>query len=535
METETSKKKIYTGIFRRKNLDKLVQDVENKENKLKRVLTAFDLVVLGIGTIIGAGIFTLAGTAAAGSEGHVGAGPALVLSFVLSGILCAVTGLCYAEFASMIPVAGSSYTYTYSTLGEFVAWLLAWTLILGLGIGNITIVCGWSGYLMELLKGYQAFLHLPDWLANPPLWLIYDFYSAKYMYINTMHIPPDEVMNQFPLLFNSIPFSVNLPAIILIIVTSILLYIGIEESAHVATVMVLLKVAVILLFIVFGAFYVKPENWTPFMPNGWPGVFIGTFLVFFAYVGFEIISTTAEEAKNPQKDLPIGILGSLVICTFIYILVALVLTGIVHWQNIDTHAPIAAAMNYIGKNWMAGIISIGAVVGLFSVILVQLLGLSRIIFAIARDGLLPKMFAKIHPKYKTPHISTVVVGIVTIIGTLFFDLNKSAELANIGVLAAFAMVCLGVFVLRFLDPKRERPFQAPLFPFIPIFGFILNAGLVVYTFVNPESPLTYTLFFYIIWTTIGLLIYFGYGMHNSCLKAELEKELEASQNSNLNN
>lgn len=532
MDTDATNKKIYTGIFRRKDLDKLVQSVENKDHKLKRVLGAFDLVVLGIGTIIGAGIFTLAGTAAAGSEGHVGAGPALILSFVLSGILCAVTGLCYAEFASMIPVAGSSYTYTYSTMGEFVAWVLAWTLILGLGIGNITIVCGWSGYLMELLKGYQAFLHLPDWLANPPLWMIYDFYSAKYMYIHNMNIPADEVIKQFPMLFNTIPFSVNLPAVILIIVTSILLYIGIEESAHVATVMVLIKVAVIIFFIIFGAFYVEPENWTPFMPNGWPGVFIGAFLVFFAYVGFEIISTTAEEAKNPQRDLPIGILGSLTVCTILYILVALVLTGMVYWEEINTHAPIAAAMNHIGKNWMAGIISIGAVVGLFSVILVQLLGLTRIIFAIARDGLLPKVFSKIHPKYKTPHIATVIVAIATIIGTLFFDINKSAELANIGVLAAFAMVCLGVLILRYMDPKRERPFRAPLFPFIPVIGFILNAGLVVYTFVNPESPLTYTLYFYIVWTTIGLFIYFGYGMHNSTLKAELEKELK-EQNNNL--
>lgn len=518
MTSENTQKKVYTGIFRRKNLDKMLADVEGKGEKLKRVLGAFDLVVLGIGTIIGAGIFTLAGTAAAGSEGHVGAGPGLILSFVLSGTLCALTGLCYAEFASMIPIAGSSYTYTYSTLGEFVAWLLAWTLILGLGIGNITIVCGWSGYLFQLFQGYQEFLHLPDWLCHPPLWLAYDYYSASHMY-ESMGVQPD-----FPMIFGAIPFSINLPAIILIIVTTALLYIGIEESAHVATAMVLLKVAVIIFFIIFGAFYVQPENWTPFLPNGFPGVFMGAFLVFFAYVGFEIISTTAEETKNPSRDLPIGILGSLTICTVIYILVAAVLTGIVPWQDIDTHAPIAAAMNYINQNWVAGLISIGAVVGLFSVILVQLLGLSRILFAISRDGLLPKAFSKIHPKFKTPHVATVITGIITVVGTLFFDINKSAELANIGVLAAFAMVCTGVMVLRYIDPNRERPFRIPFFPTIPILGVLLNLILMIYTFVNPESPLIYTFVFYVVWTIIGLLIYWGYGSRNSVLKAELEAE-----------
>ena len=517
METSNNKK-LYTGIFRKKDLDKMIKDVESRKVKLKRVLGAFDLTVLGIGTIIGAGIFTLAGTAAAGSEGHIGAGPGLILSFVLSGVLCALTALCYAEFASMIPIAGSSYTYTYTTLGEFVAWVLAWTLLLGLGIGNITIVCGWSGYLFEMFKGYQSFLHLPDWLVSPPFWLSYDYYTASSMFADK-GIQPD-----FPILFGHIPFSINLPAVLIVIITTILLYIGIQESAKVATAMVLLKLAVIVFFIIFGAFYVAPENWTPFLPNGFPGVAMGAFLVFFAYVGFDIISTTAEETKNPSKDLPIGIIASLAICTIIYILVAAVLTGMVPYNQIDTHAPIAAAMSHIGKNWVAGIISIGAVVGLFSVILVQLLGLSRIIFAISRDGLLPKMFSKIHPKFKTPHVATVFTGIITVIGTLFFDINKSAELANIGVLAAFAIVCAGVIVLRYTDPKRERPFKIPLSPILPGLGALLNVILIIYTFVNPVSPLTYTLIFYIGWTTLGLLIYFLYGMNNSVLKAELEAE-----------
>lgn len=512
-----SGKNEYNGIFRRKNLDRMLAEVESRQEKLKRVLGAFDLTILGIGTIIGAGIFTLAGTAAAGSEGHVGAGPGLILSFILSGTLCALTALCYAEFASMIPIAGSSYTYTYSTLGEFTAWVLAWTLMLGLGIGNITIVCGWSGYLFQMFEGYQSLLHLPDWLVHPPLWLSFDYYTASSMYQNA-GIPAD-----FPHILG-IPFSVNLPAIILLIVTTYLLYIGIEESAQIATVMVLLKVVVIIFFIIFGAFYVVPDNWSPFMPNGIPGVFMGAFLVFFAYVGFEIISTTAEETINPSRDLPIGILASLTICTILYILVALVLTGIVPWSQIDTHAPIAAAMNHIGKNWVAGIISIGAVVGLFSVILVQLLGLSRIIFAISRDGLLPKMFSKIHPKYKTPHIATIFTGIITIIGTLFFDINKSAELANIGVLAAFALVCTGVIILRYIDPARERPFKIPLFPILPALGVLLNVMLILYTFFNPASPLTYTLIFYSIWTIIGLVIYFAYGRKHSVLKADLSQE-----------
>lgn len=515
--------KSYNGIFRRKNLDKMISDVESRKEKLKRVLSAFDLTVLGIGAIIGAGIFTLAGTAAAGSDGHVGAGPGLILSFVLAGIICALTALCYAEFASMIPIAGSSYTYTYTTLGEFVAWMMGWTLLLGLGIGNIAIVCGWSGYLFELLKGYQAFLHLPDWLVNPPLWLSFDYYTASSIY-ESSGVQPD-----FPMLFG-IPLSVNVPAVFIVIITTILLYIGIQESAKIATAMVLLKLAVIIFFIIFGAFYITPANWVPFLPNGFPGVAIGAFLVTFAYVGFDIISTTAEETKNPSKDLPIGIIASLIICTIIYILVAAVLTGMEPWNEIDTHAPIAAAMNHIGKNWVAGIISIGAVVGLFSVILVQLLGLSRILFAISRDGLLPKIFSKIHPKFKTPHIATVFTGIITIIGTLFFDINKSAELANIGVLTAFAIVCLGIIVLRKTDPDRHRPFKVPFSPLLPALGVLLNLFLILYTFFNPTSPLTYTLIFYCGWTTAGLLIYIFYGSKNSVLKAELE---EANNESSL--
>lgn len=336
------------------------------------------------------------------------------------------------------------------------------------------------------------------------------------------NIQPD-----FPILLG-IPFSVNLPAVFIVLVSTILLYIGIQESAKVATAMVLLKLAVIIFFVIFGAFYVAPENWVPFLPNGFPGVAIGAFLVTFAYVGFDIISTTAEETKNPAKDLPIGIIASLIICTVIYILVAAVLTGMVPWNQIDTHAPIAAAMSHIGKNWVAGIISIGAVIGLFSVILVQLLGLSRIIFAISRDGLLPKLFSAIHPKFKTPHIATVFTGTVTIIGTLFFDINKSAELANIGVLSAFAIVCLGIIVLRKTDPDRHRPFKVPFSPLLPALGVLMNLFLILYTFFNPTSPLTYTLIFYCGWTAVGLLIYIFYGSKNSTLKAELEAENKSS-------
>jgi len=519
--SEPMSKTATSSIFRKKNLDKMLADLDKGDHKLKKTLGAFDLTILGIGAIIGAGIFTLAGTAAAGSAGHVGAGPALILSFVVSGFICGLTALCYAEFASMIPVAGSAYTYTYTTLGEIIAWIMGWVLVLGYGIGSISVACGWSGYLFQLLRGYQKFLHLPDWLVNPPYWIVNDYASALSLY-EKAGMTPD-----FPVIFG-IPISFNLPAMFIVLVATYLLYIGIQESAKMAAAMVLVKLVVIIVFIVLGAFYVDPGNWTPFMPNGFTGVFMGAFLVFFAYMGFDMLATTAEETKNPTRDLPIGIIVSLTICTIVYILVAAVLTGMVPWYKIDTHSAIATAMAQVHQNWVAGIISIGAVAGLSSVILVQLMAVSRILYAMARDGLLPKVFSSVHKKYHTPHVITLVVGFSIAFATIFIDINKAAELCNIGTLSAFSMVCIGVVILRIKDPNRHRPFRVPFAPFLPGLGAVCSVSLILYTLFNPTSPLTNTLIFFLIWICIGLVIYFIHGRTHSVLKHELETEVSDS-------
>jgi APA family basic amino acid/polyamine antiporter len=489
-KTNTVQKPVDPGIFRKKNLGKILSNLNKGEHQLKKTLGAFDLTVLGIGAIIGAGIFTLIGTAAAGSAGRPGAGPALIVSFVISGIICAITALCYAEFASMIPVAGSAYTYTYTTLGEIVAWMVGWVLVLGYAISSVAVACGWSGYLGQMCKGF----------------------GLDITFLQNFTIP-------------GIPVVINIPAIFIILVATYLLYVGIQESARAAAIMVLVKLVVIVGFILIGAFYIKPENWHPFMPNGWSSAFMGAFLVFFAYMGFDMVATTAEETKNPERDLPMGIIISLAVCTVIYILVAGILTGMVPMAKIDVHAPIAAAMSSVGINWAAGLISVGAVAGLSSVILVQIMAVSRIMFAMSRDGLILSVFSKIHPKFHTPHVITVVVGTLIALTAIFVDINKAAELCNVGTLTAFTVVCAGVVVLRFIEPDRRRPFSVPFSPYLPALGALMSLALVIYTLFQ----LTSALYFYIIWLSLGFLVYFLHGNKHSALKAELKEESELSE------
>ncbi len=488
-------------IFRKKDADLLISNA--KKSHLKKTLNAFDLTILGIGAIIGAGIFTLSGTAAAGSDTHVGAGPALILSFVFAGIACALAAICYAEFAAMIPVAGSAYTYTQATMGEIAAWLIGWILMLEYAIGNITVASGWSGYLMQFLKGFNHVL--PNWLVNPPVWLTHDYHTAILKLKELGVANPDAHIPHI----GFIPFSIDLPAILIITLITSILFVGVKESTRMASVMVAVKLAVILLFIGAGAFYVQPQNWTPFMPNGWQGVFTGAFLVFFAYIGFDAVSTAAEETKNPQRDIPIGIIASLAICTVIYIAVAAILTGIIPWNQIDTHAPVAAAMRSIHLDWAAGVISLGAIAGLTSVLLVLQLGTTRILFAMARDRLLPKVFSSVHPKFGTPHIITIAAGILVAAGTLVLDLNAAAELCNIGTLTAFLIVCLGVVILRKTDPDRPRAFKVPFSPVTPIAGIVVCLGLIILGV--PHR----TLVLFAGWIIIGLIIYFAYGYRNS--------------------
>jgi len=474
------KKTFFSRIFKTKTPDQLISDAS--KNALKKTLGVFDLTVLGIGAIIGAGIFTLSGTAAVGSIDHPGAGPALMISFIFAGVACALAALCYAEFASMIPVAGSAYTYTFATLGELAAWLIGWILLLEYAIGNITVACGWSGYLFNFLKGFSF---LPQWLVNPPVWLVNDYRSAI-LKLQSLKVPNPEahiphmtpdisfaILN-FQIHIPSIPFCVNLPALLIIAVIVGFLYKGIQESTRMAAVMVLLKTAVILLFIFAGMFYVKPAHWVPFAPNGFSGIIAGAFMVFFAYIGFDAVSTAAEEAKNATRDIPIGIMTSLTVCTLIYMAVAAVLTGIIPWNQIDAHAPVAAALRIIHLDWAAGLVALGAVAGLTSVLLVMQLGATRILFAMSRDRLLPSIISKLHPKFKTPHINTILCGLLVCVGTLFLDLDAAAQLCSIGTLTVFAIVCLGVIILRITDPNRVRPFTVPYTPSIISIGIFFG-------------------------------------------------------------
>lgn len=491
--------KVLEHVLRKKTADELI--AASKRTELKKTLTAVDLIVLGIGAVVGTGIFTVIGSAIQGGPEGVGAGPAIVISMILAAVSCVFSALCYSEIAAMIPVAGSAYTYTYATMGELAAWMVGWILMLEYAIGNITVACAWSGYLVQFLKGFKHIL--PDFILNFPLCLRYD-----YITISTMCNKYNwDIHEKIPYLFDRIPISMNLPAIFIVLLLTIILVKGVKESTKFASVMVAINLLMISSFIIVGAFYVKPENWTPFLPNGFEGVFMGAFLIFFAYIGFDAISTTAEETKNPQRDLPIGILGTLIICTVLYIGVALILTGVVPVNLIDTQAPIAHAMSYIGKNWFAGFISIGALAGLTSVLLIYQLGTTRILYAMSRDKFLPRRLRLIHRKYRTPHILTWLSGIVVILGSLFMDLNISAELCNFGTFTSFIIICVAVLILRKTEPDKPRPFKVPFVPLFPLLGILFCSGLVIYSM----KFLTTSSLYFPLWLLIGLLIYVFYG------------------------
>lgn len=492
-------KRLPKRLFKVKNPDDLI--AEGKKSELSKSLTVFDLIILGIGAVVGTGIFTIVGIAAQGGPEGVGAGPALVVSMILAAVACVFSALCYSEFASMIPVAGSAYTYTYATMGEFMAWMVGWILMLEYAIGNITVASAWTGYLFQLLKGFSHVL--PNWLVNPPIWLINDYRSATVICAKE-HLDPNIVI---PHLFGIIPISVNIPAILVVIALTMVLIRGVKESTRWATIMVAINLLVILSFVVVGAFYIKPENWTPFAPNGFEGVFMGAFLIFFAYIGFDAISTTAEETKNPQRDLPIGIIGTLVICTILYIVVALVLTGMVPYTQIDFQAPVAHAMRLVGQDRLAGFISVGALAGLTSVLLIYQLGTTRILYAMSRDGFIPKRLRIVNKKYHTPHVLTWLSGAIVIVGALFMDINISAELCNFGTFTSFIIVCIAVLILRKTDPDRPRPFRVPFSPLFPVLGILTCGGLMVYSLQNLKTSSV----LFPLWLVVGVVIYFLYG------------------------
>lgn len=464
--------------------------------ELKRVLTARHLILLGIGAVIGAGIFVITGQAAA-----LHAGPALVISFVIAAFACALAGLCYAEFAAMLPVSGSAYSYSYATLGEYVAWFVGWNLVLEYLFAAATVAAGWSGYLNE-------FLGLISQAVGSDITLPATLSSAPFQFVNG-HIQATGTL-------------INLPAVIIIAALSGLCYVGITQSAFVNSIIVAIKVTVILLFLAFAVRLVNPENWHPFIPPqegegvfGWSGIFRAATIVFFSYVGFDAVSTAAGEAKNPQRDMPIGILGSLAICTVLYIAVALVLTGIAPFRMLNTPEPVATALGlYPQLSWLKTIVVLGAITGLSSVILVMLMGLPRIFFSMARDGLLPPVMAKVHPRFRTPYIGSVIVGVAAAAMAGLFPVSVLGELVSMGTLLAFATVCLGVLILRYTRPDLKRSFRVPFVWPICVIGALACVYLFWQAFEEHWRLM-------VGWIVIGQLIYFGYGYAHSKLRKSL--------------
>ena len=465
-----------SNLLKTKSIEQLVGDVEHGGKALRRTLTAFDLTLLGIGAIIGTGIFVLTGTAAANQ-----AGPAIGVSYLAAGLACAFAALCYAEFASMIPIAGSAYTYAYATLGEVFAWMIGWDLILEYAVGSMTVAVGWSGYFQRILLGFGV--QLPTWMTASP-------WAAEGAVI-------------------------NLPAALVVLGITGLLVVGVRESARFNAVMVAIKLAAVLFFIAAGFTFVKPENWSPFMPYGFSGVMAAAAVVFFAYIGFDAVSTTAEEAKNPQKDLPVGIIASLIVCTVLYLAVSAVLTGILPVVEYKTNvqflnAPVGYALAVIGQDWAAGLVSAGAVAGITSVLLVMLMSQPRIFFAMSRDRLLPAGASKVHPRFKTPHITTMITGSVVAVCAALVPIQILGEMTSIGTLFAFMVVCAAVMILRVQRPEAKRPFRVPG-------GFLIpGLGIASCLYLMLSLPVA-TWIRFLGWLNIGMLIYWFYGRVHSPL------------------
>jgi APA family basic amino acid/polyamine antiporter len=501
-------------LLRTKSLDELLSPGLSRtlpggdapQHQLKRTLGAFDVVMLGIGAIVGAGIFATIGTAAAGDPTRPGAGPALILSFVLTGIACGFAALCYAEFAAMVPISGSAYTYAYATLGELVAWIIGWDLIIEYAVGNVAVAISWGNYFKTLVSGTG--IVIPDWLST-------DYRTAA-------HIPG--LFASAPHLFG-VPIVFNILAFGIVAAITVVLVVGIRESATINTTMVLLKLVVLGFFVVVGWSYTSAGNFHPFAPNGWAGVQAGAAIVFFAYIGFDAVSTVAEETRNPARDLPIGIIGSLVICTLIYIVVAVVFTGIIPYsvlrQKLATEQaePLTMALQYanIGKwsNLFVGVVAFGSVVAHTAVLLVFQLGQPRIFFSMARDGLLPPSFARVHPRFRTPYVTTILTGVAVGVCAMFTSIDEMVDLTNIGTLFAFTLVCIGILILRSRDPGRPRAFRTPWVPLVPVLGvsscLYLMLGLPWITWIR-----------FGLWLVVGLVVYFSYGFRRSAVQQAVE-------------
>jgi APA family basic amino acid/polyamine antiporter len=483
------------GIFRTKSVAQAVQDTEDPEHKFNKVLGPWDLMIFGIGAIIGTGIFVLTGTAAANN-----AGPAIVISFLIAGIACGLAALCYSEFASSIPVAGSAYTFSYVALGEFLAWIIGWDLILEFLVGAVTVTIGWSGYFTSLLNAIG--ITLPAVVAGGPGAVL------------------------------------NLPACMIALLLTVIMTVGVQLSSRINIILTAIKLAIVFFFIIVGVFFINPVNWHPFFPPpiiapashnfletpfiqmllgvqpqnfGWSGIVTGAAVVFFAYIGFDVVATTAEETRNPQRNLPIGILGSLIVCTLLYVLVSFILTGIVPYADLGTPAPMALAFSRIGQSWAAILVSIGTIIGLTAVILIMMMGQSRVFYAMSRDHLLPPWFYRLHPKWKTPYRISILTGISVAALAAFLPLHVVSEMVSIGTLMAFVLVAMAVIILRKTRPDLHRPFRTPWVPFLPIvailFCIYLMLSLPILTWIR-----------FLVWLALGVVIYFVYSYHHSRLK-----------------
>jgi APA family basic amino acid/polyamine antiporter len=549
------KSKIFSRdrIFRTKTLDQCLADAEAPEYQLKRVLGPLQLILFGIGAIIGAGIFATIGTAAAGDMYRPGAGPALMVSFVITAIVCSFTALCYAEFTSIVPISGSAYTYSYATLGEIVAWIIGWDLIIEYAVGNIAVAISWANYFKTFIKGFG--INVPDWLSM-------DYRTAaKIVDANGIKI----VYRDAPHIFG-VPIIFNLLAVGIVTIITIVLVWGIRESARFNAIMVGIKIIVLTFFIIIGFFWVKPANWTPFAPNGWAGISAGAAIVFFAYIGFDAVSTVAEETRNPKRDLPIGIIGSLLVCTVFYIVVSAVFTGLISHPELkmklatEQAEPLTMALQHAAPNlgWAVGIVAFGSVIAHTAVLLIFQLGQPRIFFSMSRDGLLPKTFSKVHKRFRTPHVATILTGVFVAVFAAVASIDEMVDLTNIGTLFAFILVCSGIIVLRKTEPERPRPFKVPsgwlwsgilyialgvIVIFIPsslVFKFIVLALAAVFfsflrDYIFPSLGVLSCLYliFYLpptswlrfaAWLNFGFLIYIAYGaIHSRMMSSDMKK------------